>query len=430
MAKAWVEDRWIRDTTVTLPDGSTQRISPTSQQLKSLKTLPDHFKTAKFGNGSRWATRWYEVDGGAQKSRQKVFKKRTDAEAFAAELEDDIRTGRYVDPSHRERPFEEVADVWLSAKNRLKGSTVRRYERELRNYVLPKWTGVQIGSITRAHIDAWVKELMSGTAPYSFKSRSPTKIPKPKPLAPAYIHHLVGVTFGGTIRYAVAEGWLSRDPLRNVELPRDQSEEEDLPTLSFREVEDLATAASDFTGNDMDAILVKLLAYCGPRVGEATALRVNDLDFERGRARIRRTWTVDREGKRKTGPPKTWQRREVPLPGFMVSDLRELTAGMQEDAWVFQTVRGEAVNDRNWYNRVWKKIRTSQGIGERFALHDLRHVAATLSIAAGADVKLVQQMLGHKDATETLNTYSHLWPDKIAEVVDLVEERRKRALAA
>lgn len=51
-----------------------------------------------------------------------------------------------------------------------------------------------------------------------------------------------------------------------------------------------------------------------------------------------------------------------------------------------------------------------------------------LSIAAGADVKLVQQMLGHKDATETLNTYSHLWPSKLSEVISLVEERRKKAL--
>lgn len=431
MAKAWIEDRWVRDATVTLPDGSTQKISPTSQQLKSLKSLPDHFRTAKFGSGSRWATRWYEDEGGVQKSRQKTFKKRTDAEEFAAELEDDIRTGRYVDPSHRERPFEEVAEIWLGAKNRLKGSTYRRYERELRNYVLPRWSGTQIGAIRREHIDEWVKQLRDGTAEHSYKTRSKDKKVKAmKPLAPAYIHHLVGVTFGGTIRYAVAEGWISRNPLQNVELPRDESEESDLPTLTYQEVEALADAAEKLTKRTGDAVLVKLLAYCGPRIGEATALRVSDLDLVRGRAKINRTWTIDREGLRRTGPPKTWQRREIPLPSFLVSDLKTITEGKDDDEYVFQSSRGGAINDRNWYNRVWVKIRDGVGIGKGFSIHDLRHVAATLSIAAGADVKLVQQMLGHKDATETLNTYSHLWPDKIAEVVDLVEARRARALAA
>ena len=434
MARAWVDDLWVKDTVVTLPDGTEQRIAPTAQQLKSLKTLPEHFRTSKFGKGSRWATRWYEEDGGVRRVRQQSFKKRSDAESFEAELEDDIRTGRYVDPSHRERPFDEVATIWLGSKNRLKGSSFRRYDRELRNYVLPKWAGVQIGAIRREHIDEWVKELMAGTAPHSYKARGKrtveAKVKAMRPLAPTYVQHIVGLTFGGTIRYAVAEGWLARDPLQNVELPRDEREQEGLPTLTYQEVETLATAASGVTGRPGDAALVRLLAYCGPRIGEATALKVGDLDLTVGRAKINRTWTIDREGKRKTGPPKTWESREIPLPGFLVEELETLVTDMDEDDWVFQSARGEAINDRNWYNRIWKKIRDGQGLDAGFTIHDLRHVAATLSIAAGADVKLVQQMLGHKDATETLNTYAALWPDKIAEVVDLVEERRAQALAA
>ncbi|MCW2286932.1 integrase [Leucobacter luti] len=63
-------------------------------------------------------------------------------------------------------------------------------------------------------------------------------------------------------------------------------------------------------------------------------------------------------------------------------------------------------------------------------MHDLRHVSATLAIGAGADVKLVQHMLGHKDANETLNTYAHLWPSKVGEVISLVEVRRQKAVLA
>lgn len=61
--------------------------------------------------------------------------------------------------------------------------------------------------------------------------------------------------------------------------------------------------------------------------------------------------------------------------------------------------------------------------------HKLRHTAASAAIAIGADVKVVQQMLRHKDATETLNTYGHLWPDRLDEVSDALEAARTAAIA-
>lgn len=61
--------------------------------------------------------------------------------------------------------------------------------------------------------------------------------------------------------------------------------------------------------------------------------------------------------------------------------------------------------------------------------HKLRHTAASLAIAAGADVKVVQQMLGHADASMTLNVYGHLFPDRLDEVADVLDIRRQAALA-
>jgi integrase len=52
---------------------------------------------------------------------------------------------------------------------------------------------------------------------------------------------------------------------------------------------------------------------------------------------------------------------------------------------------------------------------------ELRHTAASLAIASGADVKVVQQMLGHKTATLTLDLYGHLFPDRLAELAELAE---------
>jgi integrase len=54
-------------------------------------------------------------------------------------------------------------------------------------------------------------------------------------------------------------------------------------------------------------------------------------------------------------------------------------------------------------------------------LHDLRHTCASLAISAGANVKVVQRLLGHKTATLTLDRYGHLFPDDLDAVADAFE---------
>src|SRR4051812_18593512 len=60
--------------------------------------------------------------------------------------------------------------------------------------------------------------------------------------------------------------------------------------------------------------------------------------------------------------------------------------------------------------------------------HELRHTAASLTIASGADVKLVQQMLGHKSATMALDLYGHLFGDRLDVVADALDAARAAAL--
>ncbi|WP_420706399.1 tyrosine-type recombinase/integrase [Streptomyces sp. CcalMP-8W] len=61
--------------------------------------------------------------------------------------------------------------------------------------------------------------------------------------------------------------------------------------------------------------------------------------------------------------------------------------------------------------------------------HELRHTAASLAIASGADVNVVQTMLGHKSATLTLDTYGHLFPDRLDEASKKMHKRRAEQLA-
>ncbi len=62
--------------------------------------------------------------------------------------------------------------------------------------------------------------------------------------------------------------------------------------------------------------------------------------------------------------------------------------------------------------------------------HSLRHTAASLAIASGADVKVVQQMLGHKAATMTLDLYGHLFESRLDDVADALDKAARKAAVA
>jgi integrase-like protein len=76
----------------------------------------------------------------------------------------------------------------------------------------------------------------------------------------------------------------------------------------------------------------------------------------------------------------------------------------------------------NWRTREFNPAIAAAGLDiPGLTSHKLRHTAASLAIAAGADVKVIQTMLGHKDASMTLDIYGHLVPDRLDEVATALD---------
>lgn len=104
-----------------MPDGTKVRIQPTAAELKSIRTLPEHFRAARYGTGKRWRVGWYEPDG---RERGRLFATKTDTEHHLAGLEGDLRASRYAPPELAEQPFSRLAQTWLASKGRTKEVTV------------------------------------------------------------------------------------------------------------------------------------------------------------------------------------------------------------------------------------------------------------------------------------------------------------------
>ena len=95
---------------------------------------------------------------------------------------------------------------------------------------------------------------------------------------------------------------------------------------------------------------------------------------------------------------------------------------------MFSAPQGGTLRVRNFRRVALDPAARSVGIAGLHP-HALRHTAASLAIASGADVKVVQQMLGHKSATMTLDLYGHLFGDRLDVVADAMEAARSAALA-
>ncbi|WP_344230826.1 tyrosine-type recombinase/integrase [Microbacterium binotii] len=109
------------------------------------------------------------------------------------------------------------------------------------------------------------------------------------------------------------------------------------------------------------------------------------------------------------GEPKSWERRTVAFPAFLDVALAALCIGKRPDDIVFSDGAQYLRQPRTSKSWLLTGLRVA-GI-ERLTPHDLRHTAASLAVSAGANVKVLQRMLGHKCAAMTLDTYADLFDD-------------------
>ncbi len=205
---------------------------------------------------------------------------------------------------------------------------------------------------------------------------------------------------------------IARNPARRIPLPK--STREEMRFLSAEEIGRLADAI-----HPRHRALILMAGFTGLRWGELAGLRAEHLDLLRGTVDVREALTEAGNGVVRVVPTKTGQRRTVPLPRFLCKVLTEQLAKYPgPDGLVFSSTEGGPLRRNNFYTRHFKPALRRAGLDEKVRFHDLRHSAASIAIAMGANVKQVQQMLGHASATVTLNTYSHVFPSLAEQLRD------------
>lgn len=346
-----------------------------------------------YKRGDRWVG-YYRDAAGRQHTNGRFTRKR-DAEGWEEEQKATLRTGTWVDPGRSKLTVGEWAETFMAGRVHLKPKTLSSYRSLLRTQVLPTWDRVPLTKICRSEVVAWVAAMRAAGL-----SSSRTR----------QAYHLLGSMLGE----AVKDSRLARNPAAGVDLPR--LPDCDRRYLTHDQLADLAD------GCGPHRLLVLVLGYTGLRWGEAAAIRLRRVDSMRGRIEVAEA-VVDVDGRMVFGPPKTHQRRAVVVPKFLREELAQQLAGKGPNDLVFPSRAGTPLRVQSFRRGWFDRAATTAGVPD-LTPHDLRHTAASLAIASGANVKAVQSMLGHAKASMTLDVYSGLFPDDLDTVADRLDADR------
>lgn len=351
-------------------------------------------------NGRRYRVLYRKPDHGQGQKRGFTTKK--EAQLFLSTVEISKSRGDYVDPSAGRIKVSAYGRDWLSSQSHLKPSTRKAVESSWRTWVEPRWGRWSLAEIHHSDITRWIAEVAA--------TRSPTTTAR-----------AFGV-LAGILDSAVLDRRLHSNPARGVKLPKKPTRRK--VYLTHQQVQTLA----DTCGHR--GTLVYFLSYTGLRWGEATGLRVRDVDTLRRRVSI-----VDNAvavgSEIVVGTPKTHRARNVPVPKFLVRLLESEIQGKGPDDLLFgdgtaHVPLPHSVN--GWFEGAVQRVIKSDDLFPRLTLHELRHTAASLAVSAGANVKAVQRMLGHASAAMTLDVYADLFDDDLDNVAQALDAARKKAL--
>ncbi len=353
-----------------------------------------------------------------------------------AEMGTRLRTGN---PATAPPTIADYLPGWLAGRRNLAEGTRRAYDAHIRLHLIPNLGPVRLDRLRLAHLNDMIDAIADRNQLIraSRTSSDPAQraaVRGMRPVGPTTLHR-IRATLRKALNDAIRHGLIAANPATHLELPAGRRPRPVVWTPE-RVTRWQATGAvpspvmvwtPEHTGAFLDTAagdrlyaLYHLIAHRGLRRGEACGLHWTDLDLDHAALTV--SWQIVQHGwATELKAPKTeGSERLVALDTGTVTVLREhrliqrrerLAAG---PAWtdtglVFTKPDGTPLHPATVTEQFHALVAAADLPPVR--LHDLRHGAATLALAAGTDLKIVQEMLGHSTITLTADTYTSVLPD-------------------
>ncbi|OFS23277.1 tyrosine recombinase XerD [Corynebacterium sp. HMSC04H06] len=292
----------------------------------------------------------------------------------------------------------EVADTWLNhlaVERGAAGNTLSNYRRDVNRYL--EWleqAGVSdLKDVTTSQVEAYMADLRRGYAGH-------------RPLAASSASRAL-VVARGLHKFAVTEGEVAVDVAAEVSPPSTGTH---LPeTLSVDEVSALIDAVPqgpEATALDLrDRALLEMLYGTGARISELMRVDVDDISGGDGIIKLE-----GKGGKERLVP--VGSMAQAAVDAYLVRGRPALSRGLSPA--VFLNTRGKRLSRQSAWAVIQQAVARA-GLSKKISPHTLRHSFATHLLEGGADVRTVQELLGHSSVTTT-QIYTHVSADSLREV--------------
>lgn len=349
------------------------------------------YKNEKTGS---WFCKFYYTDWTGSKKQKKKEGFRTKKEAQEFERAFLSKANASCDMT-----FGSMVELYMEdCKHRLKPITYANKQFLINTKLLPFFKDMPINSITPATIRRWQNELLSDPNGYS-----PTYLKT--------VHNQTSAIFNFAVKYYKLE----KNPCRLAGSMGKKNADE----MNIWTVEEFDKFIEAVSNKPTSVVIFNLLFWTGIRSGEMFALTIDDFDFKNHTVSISKNYA--RQNKEDLIlPPKTPKsKRVVTLPKFlsdMVKDYSNTIYVTDLNGRIFTQTKHYLLHEMNRGCKL-------SGV-KRIRVHDLRHSHASFLIEKGFSPLLIADRLGHENIETTLQTYSHLYPNKHSEVAALIEEVR------
>ena len=213
--------------------------------------------------------------------------------------------------------------------------------------------------------------------------------------------------------YLIFEDYRENNPTELIETPKIGRKLPD--TLSFSEINELINAVDlSLPQGERNRTIVETIYSCGLRVSELTNLKLSDLFFDEGFIRV-----LGKGNKERFAPINYNTQKYI---SFYIKDIRSHINPQKgfEDT-LFLNRRGKALS-RQMIFMIIKELAIKINLNKKIGPHTLRHSFATHLLEGGADLRAIQQMLGHESITTT-EIYVHLDKTYLKTVVEKYHPR-------
>ena len=215
--------------------------------------------------------------------------------------------------------------------------------------------------------------------------------------------------------WAASQGWISTDIGAALEIPKPHRKLPEVlnksEALTVVEAMQVKAAEEPSAANIRDLAIIEVLYASGIRISELCGLNISDIDFSRNTLRVLGKGSKERVVP--LGIPAV-----MALQNYLNSARKDIANEKSKDA-VFLGARGKRIDQRMAREVVYEAM---SSIGSRMSPHGLRHTAATHLLEGGADLRTVQEILGHSSLATT-QIYTHVSPERLKEAYQQAHPR-------